>query len=147
MLLRFHAQVEETDKDAEAVPTGPPPTVSLLAYLGCFMDHSSSRHYDYQFIDDSMTIDKCLAYCNKLGKNLVWGLRLWQAEQALVWEHYLYWLELSALKIAMFADAYIKFLEETFWNNNQTSAKERYQKLVTASNHKSWMSPWAQSFM
>ena len=71
MLLRFHAQVEETDKDAEVVPTGPPPTVSLLAYLGCFMDHSSSRHYDYQFIDDSMTIDKCLAYCNKLGKNLV----------------------------------------------------------------------------
>ena len=107
MLLRFHAQVEETDKDAEVVPTGPPPTVSLLAYLGCFMDHSSSRHYDYQFIDDSMTIDKCLAYCNKLGKNLVWGLRLWRAEQALVWELSFYWLELSALKIAIFANANI----------------------------------------
>ena len=35
---------------------------------------------------------------------LVWGLRLWRAELAPVWELCWYWLGLSALKIALFAN-------------------------------------------
>ena len=45
---------------------------------------------------------------------LVWGLRLWQAERSPVWEFSWYWLELSALKISIYAYANIKFLEESF---------------------------------
>ena len=46
--------------------------------------------------------------------NLAWGLRLWWAEPAPVWELSWFWLELSALKIAIFANANIKLLEVSF---------------------------------
>ena len=45
---------------------------------------------------------------------IVLGLRLWPAERASVWGLSWYWLELSALKIAIFANANIKFLEDSF---------------------------------
>ena len=45
---------------------------------------------------------------------IVWGLRLWQPEQAPVWEFSWYWLELSAPKVAIFAIANIKFQDESF---------------------------------
>ena len=76
---------------------------------------------------------------------LVWGLRLWRAERAPVWELSWYWLELSALKNA---NANIKFLEDSFWNNNHTYTDERYLNLdLFICNHKSWMSPWAEILM
>ena len=82
------------------------------------------------------------------GKNLVWGLRLWRAERAPVWELSWYWLELSALKNAIFANANIKFLEDSFTDNNHTYTDERYLNLdLFNCNHKSWMSPWAEIFM
>ena len=40
--------------------------------------------------------------------------QMWRAEQAPAWELSWYWLELSALKIAIFANANIKFLEDSF---------------------------------
>ena len=45
---------------------------------------------------------------------LVWHLRLWQAEQTSVLKVSWYWLELSALKISIFANANFEFLDESF---------------------------------
>ena len=57
---------------------------------------------------------------------LVLGLRLWQVEQAPVWTNSCHWLDLSALKIAIFANANIKFLEESSQNNNHTYTGEMH---------------------
>ena len=43
---------------------------------------------------------------------LFWGLRLWLMERATAWEISWYCVELSALKIAIFAQTNSKFLEE-----------------------------------
>ena len=66
----------------------------------------------------------------------------------IVWGLSWYWLELSALKISIFANANIKFLEESFQSNNHTYTGERYLNLdLFICYHNSWLSPWAEVLM
>ena len=61
----------------------------LLIRLWGFVLHypSSVRKYSLVWI------------CKHLSEEIVWGSRLWRAEQAPVWKLNWYWLELFALKI------------------------------------------------
>ena len=61
------------------------------------------------FLCPSVNTSKYKMWCH-----LVWGLRPWGAERAPSLRTFWYWLELSALKNALFANANIKFLEESF---------------------------------
>ena len=80
--------------------------------------HTMAYYMNYEWIEYLPSADA--------DNLLVWGLRLWRAKRAPVWELSWYWLELSALKISIFANANIKFLDDSFWNNNHTYTEERY---------------------
>ena len=54
-------------------------------------------------------------------------------------------VKLSALKIAVFANANINLLEESSYNNSRTYTDERHLNLdIFVCNHKSWMSLLAE---
>ena len=57
-------------------------------------------------------------------------------------------VKLSALKIAVFANANINLLEDSSCNNSHTYIDERHLNLdIFICNHKSWMSLWAVIFI